>query len=163
MTVEVTLEKVIDFALEVETRGHNLYLKLAEKFSGDAELHELFSTLAKDEEHHAQQFDALRDKAAASGPLTDEQQAYLRAVSISEIFSPENGIDQNLDGIESREDALERSFRLERASLFYYKAMKEVLESDMLDSMIAEEKSHLVQVMKYMVTGAKMRGLGDKF
>ena len=32
-----------------------------------------------------------------------------------------------------------------------------------IDEMIAEEKRHLVSVMKYMVTGAKMRGLGDKF
>lgn len=28
--------------------------------------------------------------------------------------------------------------------------------------MIAEERNHITQVVKYMVTGAKFRGLGDK-
>ena len=72
-------------------------------------------------------------------------------------------IEKNLDQIDSREDALERAFNLEKASLLYYQAMKEVLQDDLLDSMIQEEKSHLTQVMRYMVTGAKMRGLGDTF
>ena len=41
--------------------------------------------------------------------------------------------------------------------------MKELIDHELIDEMIAEEKSHLTQVTKYMVTGAKMRGLGDKF
>ena len=163
MGEQITFEHVIDFAIQVEMKGRHLYTTLAERFSQDAELHELFATLARDEQHHADHFGKLRDAAASRPPLSADQQAYLRAASVSEIFSQEKGIEVNLDQIKSRDDALERAFNLEKASLLYYQAMKEVLQDDLLDSMIQEEKSHLTQVMKYMVTGAKMRGLGDKF
>lgn len=163
MSEQITLEKVIDFAVQVEMKGRHLYTTLAERFREDAEMHTLFATLAEDEQHHADHFGKLRAVAASRPPLSDEQQNYLRAASVSEIFSAEKGIEKNLDKIDSREDALERAFNLEKASLLYYQAMKEVLQDDLLDSMIQEEKGHLTQVMRYMVTGAKMRGLGDKF
>jgi hypothetical protein len=40
--------------------------------------------------------------------------------------------------------------------------MQECLgENEILKAIISAEKSHLVSVMKYLVTGAKMRGLAD--
>jgi hypothetical protein len=38
-----------------------------------------------------------------------------------------------------------------------------VIDDPILDDMIAEEKRHITQVMKYMVTDAKFRGLGDTY
>ena len=163
MDNQITFDSVIDFAVHVEMQGRQLYAQLAEQFSQDAELNELFSMLARDEEHHINQFNELRAKTASRPPLNEEQQGYLRSASITDIFSVEKGIGKNQDAIETRQDALERAFNLEKASLFYYQAMKDVLEDDTLDAVIKEEKGHLDQVMKYMVTGAKMRGLGDKF
>jgi len=70
---------------------------------------------------------------------------------------------KDVAAIESKEDALTRAYNLERTSLLYYQALKEVMQADILDEMIAEERKHITQVMKYLVTGAKFRGLGDKF
>jgi rubrerythrin len=162
MVEELTLDKAIDFAVQTEQLGEAVYRRMAHRFKDDLELGELFRTLAEDEKYHAQRFDKLRELARTRKLSTEEQQ-YLRAVSISDIFSDAQSPGKNVESITSREDALQRAFYLEKTTLQYYQAMKEVLPHEVLDQMIAEEKSHLTQVTKYMVTGAKMRGLGDKF
>ena len=163
MAEEITLEQVVDFAIQTEQLGHHMYTRMAKHFSDDPELNELFSTLAEDEKHHADHFTKLREVAAARGALSSDQQQYLRAVSISEIFSGPGAPGKNVGEIKSKEDALARAFNLERTSLLYYQALKEVFQDDLIDEMIAEERKHITQVMKYMVTGAEFRGLGDKF
>lgn len=164
MVEELTLHKAIDFAVETEKLGLRFYGKLAKRFKDDAELHEVFATLARDEEQHAQRFAALREKLPEhKGPLQFEQQQYMRAISLSEIFAQERGIAKEPDKIESKADALERAFHMEQTSLLYYQEMKRVLEEDLLDEIIAEEKKHVVAIMKLMVTDAKVRGLDDSF
>jgi len=161
---DLTLSKAIDFAVETEKLGHHLYTRLARRFEGDEELYELFSTLAEDEMQHAARFAQLSDAAAVQGDdLSFEQKQYLRAVSLSDIFSREAGLAKKPDEIVDRNDALQRAFNLEKTTLLYYQAMKEVLDHEIVDEMIAEEKKHLTRVMKYMVTDAEFRGLGDAF
>lgn len=163
MAEEITLEQVIDFAIETEKLGHHMYTRMAKHFSDDAELGELFAKLAEDEKHHADHFEKLRAAAAVKGKISADEQQYLRAVSISEMFSGPNAPGKQVDEIGSREDALARAYNLEKTSLLYYQGLKEVFQDDLLDEMIAEERNHITQVMKYLVTGAKFRGLGDKF
>lgn len=158
---DLTLESAIDFAVTTEQLGERIYTKLAKHFKDDPELSELFGKLAADEQHHGNKFGKLKEKVAGR-ELNYEQQLYLKAFSISSVFSDEKSPNKNVDTITTREDALERAFNLEKTTLQYYKAMKEIIDDPIVDEMIAEEKSHLTQVMKYMVSGAKMRGLGDK-
>jgi rubrerythrin len=139
---------------------------LAKRFQDNAEIEELFSILAKDEKAHEAQFQALLKKV----PADDSEQAggdkydYLAAAAMSEFFLGDEGAMKDIDKIETRDDALGRAFALEKASLLYYHAIADVLgENDVLKEIISAEKSHLVSVMKYMMTDAKMRGLADKW
>ena len=51
---------------------------------------------------------------------------------------------------------------LEKATLHYYQAMREVLgENDILEAVIKAEKAHLMKVMQYIVTDAKFTGLSE--
>ena len=163
MADEITLEQVIDFAIETENLGHHMYTRMAKHFRDDPELGSLFAKLAEDEKHHAEHFAKLKEAAARKGKLSADEQQYLRAVSISEIFSGPGAPGKKVDEIKSREDALARAYNLEKTSLLYYHGLREVLQDDLLEEMIAEERNHITQVMKYMVTGAEFRGLGDKF
>ena len=162
MIEELNLVKAIDFAIETEKLGQHVYSRLAKHFSDDKDLSEVFSSLAEDEKHHAEAFEKLRDKAG-SMELNFEQKQYLRAISLSDVWSGEDAPNKQIEGIKTREDALERAFKLERTTLAYYQAIKEVVKDEIIDQMIAEEKGHLLKVMEYMVTGAKYRGLGDKY
>jgi len=167
MTDNVTVADCVAFAMKTEEIGAELYQGLARKFAGDRELGELFEALAADEVQHGELFRALHERVVPRFPgqaVTAEQQDYLRAMAMSEVFTAEKGIAGNLDQVRTRDDALERALNLEKATLAYYQAMREVLGADdVLDALIAVEKRHVVKVMQLLVTGAKFRGLADRF
>jgi rubrerythrin len=166
MLEQPTLRSSIELAVTTEQIGASFYNALAKRFHDNRELGELFSILAKDEKTHEAQFqDLLKKLPSDNGDRgSAEQYEYLRAAAMSEFFLGDEGAMKDIDKIENRDDALARAFALEKASLFYYHAMADILgENDMLQEIIKAEKSHLVSVMKYMMTGAKMRGLSDKW
>lgn len=164
MIENLTVQRAVEFAIKTERLGAEFYRKLAAKHAADGELTELFSLLARDEELHEASFTALRDTLpeAERRPLSDGDQEYLRAIATAEIFYGNNEALDPADRISTREDALRRALDLEKGSLLYYNAMRDALgPSDVLDGIIAAEKDHMTKVMKYMFTGAKMRGLMD--
>src|SRR4030066_1137740 len=137
---------------------------VTETLKANGQTSELFSILAKDEEAHEAQFKALLKKVPAGEkkPKSDREYQLLTAAAMSEFFTGEEGPMKNIGKIKTRDDAFTRAFALEKASLFYYHAMQDCLgENEILKAIISAEKNHLVRVRKYLVTGAKMRGLAD--
>ncbi len=158
-----TLEKAVEFAITTEALGQKFYRRLADVHGSDDELRDLFNKLARDEELHETQLRRMQQELpAGSDPLSDENAEYLRAISTAEIFYGNNDPLAAADAVGDRNDALQLAHNLEKSTLLYYHAMREVIgPSTTLDGIIAMEKRHLSQVIKYMVTGAKMRGLAD--
>ena len=166
MLKKPTLRSGIELAVTTEKLGASFYKTLAERYQDNAEISELFSMLAKDEEAHEAQFKALLSKVPAEEPeqKSEEKYTYLAAAAMSDFFSGEEGPMKDIDKIKTRDDALARAFALEKASLLYYHAVQDVLgENEILKAIIRAEKSHLVSVMKYLMTGAKIRGLSDNW
>ena len=160
----LSLRDGIELAVITEKLGANFYNTLAKRFEENAEISELFSILAKDEEAHEAQFKALLKKVPAGEkkPKSDQEYQLLTAAAMSEFFTGEEGPMKDIGKIKTRDDAFARAFALEKASLFYYHAMQDCLgDNEILKAIISAEKNHLVSVMKYLVTGAKMRGLAD--
>lgn len=165
MIKDVTAASLVEFALRIEETGAELYQGLARKFASEPELRDLFDGLGRDEVHHGEQIRSLQKRLAPRlGPASDEQREYLRAMSVSDVFSAPKGPARDVEGIRSRDDALERALNLEKATLAFYQAVREVAGPDeVLDSLVAMEKKHVVKVMQLLITGAKFRGLGDAF
>ena len=139
---ELTLRRAVEFAITTEQLGGKLYERLSKKFADDEELSKIFKQLSEDEETHEKQFQALLSRV------------------ISLFFLSRVGICRDLGSIETREDALQRAFELEQASLGFYQTLREILgEEPVLDSIINVEKQHLLAVMKVLMTGEKFRGL----
>jgi len=161
---QFTVRQVMQVAIEAEVRGAELYRDLATRFAAEAEAREVFMTLARDEEGHLAQFRTLQSKlpAGEQGALGSEQGQYLTALAAAEQLIARSGPIGKTEGIRGTKDALERAYALERATLLYYHGMRDTLgRGEVLDAIIEAEKGHLVQVMRYLVTGAKMRGLSD--
>jgi rubrerythrin len=159
-----TLRGGIELAVTTEKLGASFYTTMAKRFKENPEINELFSILAKDEEAHEAQFKALLNKVPSDekNQGNEEKYQYLAAAAMSQFFSGEKGTMKDIEKIKTRDDALARAFALERATLLYYHAMQDLLgENDILKAIIIAEKSHLVSVMRYMITNAKMRGLSD--
>ena len=163
MLQDLNLRKAIEFAVKTEQIGARVYERLARQFADDAELKQLFEHLGQEEVGHERQFQALLDKVPETGgeDVSHEQQQYLRAMTVSEIFSgDEQGLIKNLDQVKTREDALERALNMEKATLGYYKAMQDILgSSEALDGVIAAEKRHVVHIAKYLLTGEEVKGV----
>ncbi len=164
MIEKLTPEACVEFAIRTEELGARMYEDLASRFTSEPELRDLFAALAADEVEHGERFRSLRARVAARGePFSREQGDYLLAMSMSEVFDTEK-LAKGVDVIHSREDALERALHLEKATLAYYQAMRDVLgPSEVLDALLAVEKKHGVKVLQLMLTGAKFRGLADAY
>ena len=163
---KATLRKSIDLAAKNEKQAALFYETLAERFSDNHEIKDLFSILAKDEKIHEAQCKALSKKVPVDEKEhgSEEDYQYLAAASMSEFFSDEEGAMKDIGKIKTRDDALAKAFAIEKATLFHYQAIRDVIgEDELLDTIISAEKNHLVSVMKYLITGAKMRDITDKW
>jgi rubrerythrin len=162
---EITLAKAVQFAVTTEELGAKTYRRLAEKLKDDKEISTIFSQLAVDEEAHEKYFRTLLERVPREAPKDyGEKYEVVRAMSISQFFSSRDGLKRDIDAIKTRDDALRRAFELEKATLGYYNALKEVLrDRTELDAIIAAEQEHLVRVLRYMITDSEFRGLGDAF
>jgi len=165
MTDAMTPRQAIEFAVKTEELGTKFYQQLVLKFSDHPELKELFELLAKDEVMHEAQFRKLLEKTPPDeGVSTGPEFQYLRAMSLSQFFMGQEGLKKKCKAIENKDDALGVAFELEKATLQFYNAMREVLgANDTLDSVIEAEKAHLTKVMQYIITDSKFRGLADKW
>ena len=166
MLEDISLKSCMEFAVVTEENGAKFYGRLAKKFAENQEIANLFEMLRKDEEVHKQQFSELlehvpQDVNETSAP---EKSQYVRAMSIGEFFSRYQGPFVNIDKIENRDDALEKAFGFEKATLGFYQAVQDVLgENPTLSEVIETEKSHITRLMKVLVTGEKFRSLQDKW
>lgn len=166
MIENLTLEKALEFAVITEQNGAKFYDRMAEKHSGDEELTELFTILARDEEIHEMQFKMLAKKLPESqrAELSESDKETLRSLVVAEFFNGNYDVLNKVDEMKTRDHALARAMELERSTLLYYHAMREILGgSEVLDEIIAAEKDHLNKVMRLALTGAKARGLTDPF
>ena len=125
----LSLRDGIELAVTAEKLGADFYKTLAKRFKENAEVSELFSILAKDEEAHEAQFKALLKKVPAGEkkPKSDQEYQLLTAAAMSEVFTGAEGPMKDIDKIKTRDDAFVRAFALEKASLFYYHAMQDIL------------------------------------
>jgi rubrerythrin len=164
MIEKPTVHRAVEFAITTEQLGQKFYQRLAETYGGNDELPDLFGKLARDEELHASQLRSMRDQLPGGGTqqLSERDAEYLQAISTAEIFYGNNDPLAAADAVSGRDDALQLAHNLEKSTLLYYHAMREVIgPTPVLDAIIDMERRHLTQVIKYMVTGAQMRGLAD--
>lgn len=161
----MTPRQAIEFAVNTEELGERFYQQLAFRFSDQPELRELFELLGKEEVVHAAQFKKLLDGLPPDeGVSTGPEFQYLRAMSLSQFFMGEEGLRKLARKIESRNEALGIAFELEKATVQFYTALREVIgESDALDQVIEAEKAHLMKVMQYIVTDSEFRGLAERW
>jgi rubrerythrin len=159
-----SLSKYLQLAVLMEQNGQEFYSKMALKFSGEEEIARIFARLAKDEQMHAEEFQAIADKhAREAGELSGEALEFLQATSVSRFFN-EDYRKHVEDKVQGPEDALMLAFRFERATLLFYGAINEAQgDSEAMRGIMKAEKEHLFSLMKVIMSDARFRGLADDF
>lgn len=159
----LTLRRAIEMAVATEELGAAHYRAIADKFTSEPVVAEVFLRLAEDEVAHEAQFRELLNEVPAEQNTVghDEAGLLLRAAATSQFFDKEALADTA--GIKSPADALAKALAFERSTLFYYQSLRDVLgeSSPQLQEMIEAEKAHLTTLMKVIVSDAKFRGLSD--
>jgi rubrerythrin len=159
---DLTLRKALELAATIEDRAAQRYEALARKFADDESLGGVFAQLAKDEAAHGSHFIDLLHGVPDDDSLADQEDALnlLRASAASKVLDPE-GLSQ-IDDIHTPADALHEALGLERATLFFYQSLKDVLDDNPeVDHLIETEKRHISTLMRVLVTDARFRSLDD--
>jgi len=159
---DLTVRTALELAATIEEKAARRYEVLARKYAADPSLSEVFTQLAKDEAAHGSHFTDLLQRVPDEGALDDEEEALnlLRASAAAKILDPE-GLDKT-DDINTPADALRNALELEKATLFFYQSLKDVLDdNEEVDHLIETEKRHVSALMKVLINDARFRGLDD--
>lgn len=159
---DITPETALELAASIEEKAAHHYEALARKFANDEALAAVFSQLAKDEAAHENHFKDLFRRMGKPGALEGKEEALdlLRASAASEFFHPESLT--RTDDIRTATDALHKALGLEKATLFFYQSLKDVLdENEEVNHLIETERRHISSLMKVLVSDARFRSLDD--
>lgn len=150
-------EEIIQFALQIEKNGRDLYQKLEKRFSNSKELASLFSYLAEQEVSHAEYFETLLQEINTfedTQGYQEEYYQYLAAFADNAVFSRKS-VDQALDEIKDSQSALQFSIQRELDSINYYSELKNLVAPEQqkhIESIIKEEKKHFLDLYKLLST-----------
>lgn len=142
-------EEIFEIALQIEHNGVSFY-KRAAGLVTDGACRQLLTDLAAMEEEHVAIFDTMRGPSAESEDEfggDDEMLSYIRAMADGHVFDV--GIDPGeiLTGEETLEEILSTAIGLEKESIVYYSALKEVVSDAStqrrVGEIIHEEMSHI--------------------
>lgn len=145
--------EVLEMAKDIEKNGRDFYKKYANK-TEDHELKQLLEKLAADEEDHYQIFDQLSEQVKKeTGEKVNyvydpEVSAYLDALVEFTIFPPDLSLD-----LEDYDEIITRAIWAEKDSILLYQEMlasnRGEKTRNVLTRLIAEEKQHLLDLLKY--------------
>ncbi len=152
-------DEILEMAEAIERNGRAFYNTAAENNS-DAEASKMLRKLAEMEQEHLKTFQDMRDqfRAAGEAPAMHDPDGtgalYLRAMVESKIFDMESDPASVLDGSESLAEILRTAVGLEKDSVVFYLAMKDVVPADhhaQIDAIIREEMSHISMLTTELV------------
>jgi len=148
-----SVREVIEQAVQTEKLGYQFYDSMAQKFAKKEDFRKLFETLAKKELQHEKTFSKLVKTVTDEEPEGwDEVSQYLRAIVESEFFLGKNKSLPSLRHVKTVENAVSFALGFEKETLLYYHAIKDVVkEKDVMDKIIAEEKSHIIWLSRFEI------------
>ncbi|MHB8846438.1 MAG: ferritin family protein [Nitrospirota bacterium] len=142
------INEIIEMAVRTEILGYRFYTTMAKKFKKNAELADLFTTLASKEKVHEKTFSGLKKMVAKSGPEPvewDEVTNYMRAFVESEFFLGRTKSLPSMTRIRSVKDAVKFALGFEKETLLYFMELRKIVkEKEVVDEVINEEKSHIM-------------------
>lgn len=141
-----SIREVIEQAVQTEKLGNKFYITMAKKFKKNNELKKLFETLASQELKHEKTFSELKNKIRDEEPGGwEEVSQYLRAIVDSEFFLGKGKSLPALENVKTAVDAINFALGFERETLLYYHTLREgIKEKKVIDTIINEEKRHIV-------------------
>ena len=141
-----SISEVIEQAVQTEKLGYQFYTTMADRFKTDGDLKKLFEKLAAKEQVHEKRFSELKEITGTAEPEGwEEVSQYLRAIVESEFFLGSHKSLPALPHVSTVEAAVSFAMGFEKETLLYFHTIRDVvMEKDVVDEIINEEKSHIM-------------------
>lgn len=151
MSITFSGSELINIAIGIERRGIAFY-EVMTKSTKSATARNVFQHLADMERVHIQIFQGMlgeADKYQIPETYPGEYAAYLQALVDSVVFTDNFVTSEMTTKTDSDIEALELAIGVEKDSILFYYEMKDMMPQraqPMVNKIIAEEKSHLMQL-----------------
>lgn len=157
MAQDLTGIEIIDIAKQMERTGEAFYAA-AVLHAKNPRVAEIFAMLRDEESRHAEGFEALLPRIAASFSEWRENERYLdylRALLEDRVFPGPEQAAEAVARIDDDVTAVRMALRFEKdAILFFYELRAMVLPQDqrIVESLISEEHSHVIMLTSLLDT-----------
>jgi rubrerythrin len=151
--------KAVELAITIEEMGAAIYRALESKWQGNDGLRALFARLAQDEVGHERGLRTLLASVAPEREASELDGECLKAIAHGFFQSREGWALSGIEVLASEAQVLEKVLKFENSTLHFYRALKDVLgASPALDEMIAEEKRHVVEILRALGRAREAEG-----
>jgi rubrerythrin len=151
MSISFTSNELINIAIDIERRGIAFYDVMTRSTKNTA-TRDIFQYLVDMERGHIQIFHDMlpeADRNHGVGSYSAEYAAYLQVLLDSAVFTNDMVTSELAANAESDVEAMELGIGAEKDSILFYYEMKDIVPKrvqPIVDKIITEEKSHLIQL-----------------
>ena len=150
---------IIELALQIEKNGESYYRAVAAK-TENPDIRSLFEELAQQEVFHYQTFQKLGADTWDQPMMSDQEWqlylAYLDATVQSAFFEGEDKALAEADSAKNEREAIWMAIGFEKETLLFFHELRDIAggNTDALDRIIAEEKTHLKRLATLLQSGS---------
>lgn len=142
--------ELLRVAVQLEKNGLAFYSAMARR-SKDGVSQQVFLYLAEQEKKHRKVFEDMTRNAGnwPSDPMTEDYQAYLKALMRDFVFTSEKTARARAMQTEDRRQALAVGVQAEKDSILFYQEMRGLVrrtDRKTVGTIVNEERSHLAQL-----------------
>jgi rubrerythrin len=144
--------EVVEIGIRIEKNGRDFYNTLT-KQSKSSSAAKIFKYLAGEEEKHISVFQNILDKTEKYEPQgldADQYFEYMNALAREYVFTQKDKGEEIAKKIKSDKEAVDKGIGFEKDSIIFYEGMKKIVpdyDAKIVDDLIAQEKSHLKQLI----------------
>lgn len=159
---------IVDFAIEIETRGYEFYTETAKKFHRIKTI-KLFHLLAEQELRHEHRFKQLKEKGAIVAPgdsLAKIVEMYRQESAAAFIFGDTAAVRRHLESVTSVETAIDLAIAFEKDTVVLYTGIRKHIDDEnkgFIDEIINEELGHIVKLLELKKTYNEELSRGENY
>ena len=159
---------IVDFAIEIETKGYEFYTETAKKFDR-IKIIKLFHLLAEQELRHEHRFKQMKEKGATFIPgdsLAKIYDMYRHESGAAFIFGDPAAVRRHLESVASVEKAIDLAIAFEKDTVVLYAGIKKHIDNEnkgFIEEIINEELEHIVKLMELKKTYNEELSRGENY
>ena len=152
--ITFTGREVLELAIKIEQNGATFYQSLAKRAKNPSTT-EVFGQLAKEEQGHILRLKDCLNRLAEYDEITEsypgEYKAYLQNLADESVFQCDSACQSLVGKATTEVEAIQVGLFFEKDFLLFLHEMKSFVkpvEQGVIDSLIIEEKQHLMQLLQ---------------